>query len=270
MSTYETRFKEAVERLQKDLDPPARELSIFEAEAKEATDQGRPYPPSYFKAQRDKIIGRIAYGEMTARAAFAVIRDEALAEAREVRAASKVGRDPQARMADELERASLIGSASKTAEALAIEARAMLEAKQPRRAEFLLSVAIDKGWTGETRIDSATGPYNTRDALTRMVEDALDSDEPDRQAARSLEESVAASTLAFEQERRVALTKFGIGVTRDGSIGTGRFDGPDGLSEVAVASIGAKMRAHASGKPTPDGLLASSVTGAPARSKGDS
>lgn len=265
MNSYETRFKEAIARLNKDLDPPARELQVFESEAQTAVDQGRPYPPKYYRDMRDKIIGRIAYGEMQARAAFTEARDEALAEARQTRAAAEAGRDPQARIAEELERARLIGSAAKSADALATEAQAVLAAGQPRRAEFLLAVAVDKGWKGGVRYDSATGrQVGTLSELRQSIADAIDSAEPDRRAARSLEETVAAAAFQFAQERKAALAKFGIGVLADGSIGSGH------PSEVARASLSAKVAAHRAGVAEPAGLLASAPTGDPLRSKADS
>lgn len=270
MGHYDNQFIKAIELLGDGIAPAARELASFEAEAKQATEQGRPFPPKYYKDRRDAILGRVAYGESKARAALADYQREALADARQTRAAAEVGRDPQARMADEMERARLIGS-SVNADALAQQAMSALDANQPRRAEFLLAVAVDKGWKGGVRFDTATGQaVGTLSELRQSIEDAIDSAEPDRQSARSLEESVAANTFAFSQERVTVLARFGIGVMRDGSIGTGRTSGLDGVSEVAVASIGAKLRAHASGTATPEGLLASGPTGDYAGGKADS
>jgi hypothetical protein len=270
MGHYDDKFRKAIEKLADGIAPAARELASFEAEANEAAEQGRPYPPKYYRDRRDAILGRVAYGESQARAALAEYRQEALTDARETRAAAEAGRDPQARIAEELERARLIGS-STNAQAFAEQASAALTAKQPRRAELLLSVAVDKGWKGGVELDPATGePVGTLPKLRQSIEDAIDAAEPDRQSARSLEESVAANTFAFSQERVAVLARFGIGVMRDGSIGTGRTSGLDGVSEVAVASIGAKMRAHVTGTATPDGLMASTATGEYARAKANS
>lgn len=238
MSQYhDTNMKKAIGEIARWVGPAVNELNIVARDAAEAAERGTPVSASWVLNTRGKILERVRYGDDKARDAFKAAAEEALTDARKMRAAAEAGRDPRARIADEMERARLVAS-STSAEDIAAQAKASLDAGQPRRAALLLAVALDKGakFTGTMASD---------------IEDAIDAAEPERRAARSIEESVAAYSQAFRDVRLQALTSAGLGVTPDGSVGDGQSSG------VARSSIAAKMAAHRAGQSAPDGVLAS-------------
>jgi hypothetical protein len=244
---HDTSLKNAVTELSRWIGPAITELQVFTREIAEVEGRGGKVPDAYLKANRKAILGRITYGDQQAREAFRAAATDALADATKIRAAHEAGRDPQARIADEMERARLIGSTVR-ADDLVAQAEAMLRADQPRRAEFLLAVARDKG-------------AKMTDELGRAIEDALDTAEPERKAARSIEESVRTYSDAYHALRLEVLARGGVGVRDDGTIGEGR------PSEVAHASLYAKAAALRTGADAPD--INSVPTGGYVRSKPD-
>lgn len=250
---YRKKFSDAADALARDMVPAANELAIFEREAAEAKERGTPFPPSYYRNRRDKILERVALGESKARAAFAAARDEAIKDARELRAEAEADRDPQLRIAEEMERARLIGLSRVSSDDLVQQAQDALRDGQPRRAEFLLSVAVDKGYRSFD-IDPETG-QTALARLTADIQDAIDASEPQRERARAIERTTVAAAEVFAQERRTLLAKHGIGVREDGSIGSGR------PGEAARASLSAKVAAWHGGDKQPEGVLPSAPTG---------
>jgi hypothetical protein len=260
-SSYTGKFQDAITRMSRDVAAGVNELRIFDSEIAEAQERGVKVPPSYIRDRRAKILQRIRENDAFVRGKLTDAQREAAIEAKRLRAAAEASRDPQARIADEMERARLAKS-NTSADAFAAQARAALDAGQPRRAELLLGVALDKGYRGGFETDPATGEtISTLPTLTRAISDALDTSEPDRQSARALEEAIEAATVEFTNARTTVLAQHAIGLTESGDIGSGE------TREVALASMSAKMRAFRAGNPEPEGVLASAPTGGTVRGK---
>ncbi|MFN8520517.1 MAG: hypothetical protein U0667_14260 [Chloroflexota bacterium] len=205
-------YESAVEALDEGIAPVMAELASLEK------DKDR-YPARYYDRVRGELIAKARIGDEVAVTAVNAYRAAALQEARELRAAAEAGRDPAGRMADEMERARLVASAT-DADVFAEQARAILAAGQPQRAAFLLDVALAKGWSGGMGIDRATGEgYSTRKRLQGEIDCALDEAVPQRQEARALEEAVAANVAEFQRTRTALLAKHGLGLAADGTAG---------------------------------------------------
>lgn len=198
-------------------------------------------------AQRSAIATRLADGEISTdqadrqrevlrRQARALDADllkqradlysEEDAEARAKRAAWRANSDPMTRYAADYPR---LMASPRDASDIATEALWMVDNGQPERAAFLLQVAQDKG-------------HRPDPLLRARIDDALDATDPARKEARAIEDDLAKSAVEFETTRLSSLAAAGFGVTADGSIGEGR------PSEVASASIAAKMSAYAAGQ----------------------
>lgn len=237
MSTHDNTFRDVLAGLGTNIETPAGELATFEAEAAAAKKRGTPYSAAYYSGEKEKILARIKEADATALASMSTWVATALADARSTRAAAEAGRDATSRVADEMERSRLMASPL-DGSVFERQAREALAAGQPRRASFLLSVALDKGFKGGFETDPETGsPVAALPRLLQGIEDAIDAIEPDRQSARSLEESVKVNRYAFAVERKRLLAKFGIGVREDGTIGSAH------PSDIARASISAKTAA---------------------------
>lgn len=257
MSKHDDNFRKATRELADAVTPALAELRAFEADVAEAEKRGTPYSPSYVSGSRKNILQRVSLGDGNARAAFRAYREAALVEARALRAAAEAEREPAARMADEMERARLVASAT-NAEAFAERAKGLLDAGQPHRAALMLAVAQDKGWRGGVRIDPATGaPVGVADELRRDIEEALDVADPKRAEAKAIESAVAANAAEFERQRVGLLSTYGVGVTDDGGLGRGH---PSQVARASLALKAAAIRAaDETGEPyrEPEGALAS-------------
>ncbi len=193
-----------------------------------ATDERKDmYPEAWYAKERDRLLSAARQGDREAVRAAQAYADDALAEARSLRAKAEATRPAADRLADEMERQRLASSSLDAGEFVA-QAQAMLDAGQPRRASFLLSVAKDKGarLTGD---------------VEHAVENALDRADDTRREARALEDSVASNTHRFAVARLKALADAGIGIGTDGMAGYGS------VAEVTAANSRRKMLAWANG-----------------------
>lgn len=261
MSKHEEAVRDLIAGLDASIGAEAVKLAEFEAEAAKATERGTPFSRRYYRDQRAALVAKVAEADAKSRAEMGAWRTAALADARETRAKAEADRDPQLRIAEEMERARLVASTT-NAETFAAQARQALDAKQPRRAALLLGAAMDKGWKGGIEIDPETGvPISTLSTLIADIEDGIDTAEPDRAEARSLELTIIAADRAFSATRTTVLARHGIGVRGDGSIGSAH---PE---DIARASLSAKLSAFrmaqeaGTGYEAPKGLNDSVPTG---------
>jgi hypothetical protein len=211
---------------------PAVALHRLQVERDRYPDQPlSPREQAVFDEERNELLAVIRAADSLAIGHLRDYQRDELAKARALRAAAEAERNPQERMADELERQRL--TASKVgADDFVAQAKEMLAAGQPRRAALLLAVAEDKG-------------AKITPELQVQVADALDASDPKREEALEIERAVAANSAGFLQDRYRMLAKYGVGIRDDGSAGTGA------PGQAASASIRAKMavwrRAQAEG-----------------------
>lgn len=223
MSKNDDRYKKAAGIIESDLVGALRELRDTDAPVREHLGRLTAYERARYEEAREAVLVRARAADATASAALAEYQDEALTEARNLRAAAEADADPTQRLADEMERARLVVSGA-DGDDLARMAARMLDAGQPRRAAMLLAAATDKG-------------ARRAGELTLAVEDALDQADEQRAAARAVEEAVARRSADFRVARLRTLAEFGVGVTSDGGLGTGA------SGQAASASAKAKLAA---------------------------
>jgi hypothetical protein len=249
MSTNE-KFQKAVSILADGIVTPLASLARLQAERDRYPDMPMtPREEAAYKEDRDAILAQVRSADALASNALRDYQREALAEARALRAAAEADRNPQARMADELERQRLATSKTSADDFLG-QARAMLAAGQPQRAALLLAVAEDKG-----------AKFGSE--LLLAVADALDASDPKRSEAKAIEDAVASNSVEFGLARTRMLAKYGVGLGADGMAGTGA------PGQKAAASLQAKLaawqQAQATGKDyvEPEGVLPGAVTSSP-------
>jgi hypothetical protein len=198
------------------------------------------FPADFARQREGELRFALSEADRLANSAAADYDGEARQEAASLRARAEATRDPNLRIADQMERQSLVASPLNGDELLrrAVET---LAAGQPERAQMLLDAAVEKGVR-------STGLH----AAILAVDAALDEAVPDRRAAAAIEAEVDRAGTAFAIERAKILGEVGVGLAPDGSVGRGS------SSDVTRASMAAKLAAYAAGeKPGPvgDGTL---------------
>jgi hypothetical protein len=188
------------------------------------------YGARYIADQRARAVAAAKRADEDAARQFAAAYDSSMAEARRARARAEADVDPAARLADLTERAVL---AKGDPDALAAQARAMLDADRPQRAALLLDAAADAGYR---RADVGD--------LRSAVEEKLDEAIPERKRARDIEAAAREAADAFRAGRLRLFVESGFGVASDGSAGSGD------ASEVARASVSSKVAAMTEGRGT--------------------
>ncbi len=212
------KFKAALDAVTEGIAKREAELRLVNVEAAE----GR-ITPLFAERERARLVAEIREADVKARGLLNDAVTEGLKARNALLAKTETERDPAARMADELERARLVASRV-DGDSFVEQASAMLEAGQPARAAFLLEVAKDKG-----------ARYTT--AIEADVTAALEASDPNRQAAKIVEDEIASSMATFDVKRFAVLSSSGLGIALDGSIGNGH---PE---EASRASAAAKMAA---------------------------
>ena len=212
MSKHTDAFKAA----QAALTAAAADLKALDAKAESGEITER-----FAQTERARLHIAVRVAEGKAGDAGTAYRDEALKEARALRAAAAVG-DSASVTADELLRARLMAD-PRDGEAFMVEAQAMLEAGQPGRAAILAEVGAAKG-------------ARTTGDLGSAINEALDASVPDRKAAREIEQAVEADMTAFGVSRSQALAE-SLGTDAQGNVGNGS------VSERTSASVAAKVGA---------------------------
>lgn len=191
------------------------DLDAFVADASDGH-----FPAEYVARRKNELMTAARIADEEAIREHNANRAAKLTEARDLRAEAEAKRDPNQRIADEMERVRLRTDGADPNDLIA-KAEAMLAAKQPERARFLLDTARALGGRPARRVD-------------RAIEDALDLAIPQRAKARELETDVQAEADAFMINRYDALVRSHIGITESGEFGAGK---PE---QVASASTLAK------------------------------
>ncbi len=202
------------------------EFTAFQVEAKTGK-----FPDAYVEAHTEELRAAVVGADTEVRNAMTTYAVQASKEARDLRAAHEAEREPARRLADEMEHARLVGSTRLDANLLFGKAVEMLDANQPARAKFLWEVVAEKGGLSPTNMVGAKAFESTLDT-------AIDASDPRLKDASAIEAKLAADSIEFSRTRTSALNDAGLGITRDGTVGTG-------ASDVANASIQAKVEAFA-------------------------
>jgi hypothetical protein len=164
--------------------------------------------PDFVQRERARLTAAVRVADEAAIRAFREHAQERDSAAIALRAKSEVTTDQTRRLADLQERAALVASSTDAGEFLR-QSQEMLAAGQPERAEFLLSVAREK----------SPNSWDSFDTF-KEVRAAMDERDPDRKAAKAIEDETSTASDAFWTNRATILAG-SVGMRPDGSPGHG-------------------------------------------------
>ena len=196
-------FAAAKDKMMKGLGGALAALKVHEARREE-------FPVAYYEKERGRLLTAAQTADSEAVAATMAAQAEGFREARRLRAKAEAEALAHPSYPAYVAAKADLANDPRSGEAFVGMARDALNAGQAKLADLYLGVAAKKG----TKVSPL-------DPLPGAVREALDLASPDVKAARDVEASTAKETEGLLRARLVAARDSGLGITREGELGSG-------------------------------------------------